>query len=856
MNQITLSILAHVDAGKTTLSEALLYKSGSIRELGRVDKGNAHLDTDEIEKSRGITVFSKQAVFNTKHTCFTLLDTPGHSDFSSETERTLNVTDYAILVMNAQTPVQSHTITLWNLLKLYKIPVFCFINKTDISFKSKEEIFSDIKEHLKGNFIDFSDIKSDDFEEKLAECDENILEKFTDGNLINDDDIINAIKSRNVVPCVFGSALKLEGVEYFLDILDKYTKMSEYGENFAAKIFKISRDNQGKRLTFMKIYGGSLKVRDTISSGEFSEKVSQIRIYSGDKFSTVDEAPAGTVCAVTGCEHTFTGESIGLENSGLQPVLHPVMAYKIIIQDGINENEAFKQFKILEEEDPELQFLWNESTKEINVRIMGEIQLEILKSLVKRCFGFDIDFDEGKIVYKETIKNKVEAAGHFEPLRHYAEVHFTIEPCDCDGICYESACSVDDLSANWQNLIKTHVFEKKHRGVLTGSEITGIKITLIAGKANIKHTSGGDFRQAVYRAIRCGLRKAESVLLEPYYDFLLSVPSDFTGRAMNDLRLKFAEFSTPQMKNGMTYIQGSAPVSTLQGYVNNLNLYTKGKGSTQLSFSNYRPCHNTSEVIAKIGYDPDADLMNSADSIFCKGGAAVLVKWDEADKYMHIDTGFGKVHTSESSKRVSISDEEMKSILEREFALSKPTQIHSEAKIHGKIDTLDNYKLEEKKQKKDCLLVDGYNIIYAWEKLRRIAENDYNAARSALMDILSNYQAYKKCIVVVVFDAYKVKGNKGSQSKYNNIYVVYTKEAETADMYIEKATREKASIYRIRVATSDNLEQVIILGRGALRISAREFEKEVENIEKLIHSDMDRENSKYKRRLGDIMSKN
>lgn len=857
MRKITIGILAHVDAGKTTLSEALLYKSGAIRKFGRVDHKDAFLDNNTIERERGITVFSKQAQISTPEINITLLDTPGHVDFSAETERVLSVVDYAILVINASEGVQGHTDTLWNLLKSYNVPVFIFVNKTDTPDFNKKNTLSELKNKLSDNCIDFTNTDSDEFKESIAFSDENLLEKYSEILDISDNDVKKSIFDRKITPCYFGSALKLNGIDEFITGIEKYTTEKKYPNDEGVRIFKIKRDEQGNRLTFLKVTGGCLKVRQSLDFPSGTEKINQIRIYSGNSYKTVETAEAGTVCAVTGPVSTYAGEGAGFEKDTYKFLLQPVLNYKMILPNDVNIHEIFEKMKILEEEEPSLHIVFD--NKNIHIRLMGEIQTEILKTLIFERFGIHVEFSEGNILYKETISDVSEGVGHYEPLRHYAEVHLLIEPYDCNGIAFESKCSEDILDKNWQKLIKTHVFEKEHRGVLIGSPITGIKITLVSGKAHIKHTEGGDFRQATYRAIRNGLAKNKSVLLEPYYNFKIEVPKENIGRVMSDIQVRYGTFSQPQTINDVSVIKGEIPVSTMQGYITEFNSYTKGKGKMSFNVCGYKPCHNSEEVIENSEYDFDSDIENSADSVFCTHGSAYLVKWYDVEKYMHIDSFIKPEKNTQKEDnyfdyfRHKATEKELEEIFNREFGKNKNNSKIYERKEHGNASTLDGYVYNEKKCLKECILVDGYNIIHSWKELNEISISNFGAARDRLLEILSNYQAYRKCLMIVVFDAYKVKGGKGSKSKYDNIHVVFTKEAETADMYIEKTTHEISKNYRVRVATSDGLEQIIILGRGASRISAREFEKEVNAITQEIRDECLKNSSFEKEYLMDKM---
>lgn len=855
MKQLILGILAHVDAGKTTLSEALLYTTGNIRKLGRVDHKDAFLDTYSFERERGITIFSKQAQLKWKNENeeinMTLLDTPGHVDFSAEMERTLQVLDYGILVVSGSDGVQGHTETLWKLLKRYNIPTFIFVNKMDLAGSDKNHIMENLKSRLDTNCVDFSDYeKSDDnFLENVATCDENVLENYMDTGEISNEEITNLIAERKVFPCFFGSALKLDGIELLLNAMANLTKNKSYSDEFGARVYKISRDSQGNRLTHMKVTGGVLKVKDVIND----EKVNQIRIYSGNKFETKDSVKAGEVCAVTGLENTRPGQGIGDQEGESIPVLEPVLTYQIILPEGCDAHNTFNKLKQLEEEDPQLDIVWNENLKEIHARLMGDVQIEILQSLIKERFDIDVTFGQGSIVYKETIKNKVEGIGHFEPLRHYAEVHLLLEPGEPgSGMVFETACKEDDLDKNWQRLILTHLYEKQHVGVLTGSHITDMKITLIGGRAHAKHTEGGDFRQATYRAVRNGLKQAESVLLEPYYEFTLEVPTENVGRAMNDISQMKGEFETPKTNGEVTEITGYAPVSTMSGYITTVNTYTRGRGRLYCKLAGYMPCHNASEVIMEINYDSERDVENPTGSVFCAYGAGFNVEWDKVKDYAHVTTDnlkdndyeepekFVPVKQPEPGKKWQMGasyaeDKELQAIFEKQFGpvkrrLANETGFGYTYNQGSGKKTQKKYVYKENKNKKNekkYLLVDGYNVIFAWKELNELAQVNLDGARLKLMDIMSNYQGYKQCELILVFDAYKVKGNIGEVSKYNNINVVYTKEAETADTYIEKVTNEIGKKYQVTVATSDRLEQMIVLSRGAVRMSSNELLQDV-----------------------------
>lgn len=851
MKKIITGILAHVDSGKTTLSEAVLYHAGEIRRLGRVDHGDAFLDTNKIERDRGITIFSKQAQLRYNDTEFTLLDTPGHVDFSTETERTLQVLDYAVLVISGTDGVQNHTETLWELLEQYNIPAFLFINKMDISERSREELIAELKNKLSDGCIDFSgDRKSDEFWEEAALCSETLMESFLENGSIESDDIKRAILKRKIFPCCFGSALKLDGIDEFLSLFDEFTISPTYGDEFGAKVFKISEDERGERLTHVKITGGVLNVKDELTASEddrdeWTEKVNQIRIYSGAKFQTADEAEAGTICAVTGLTKTYPGEGLGAEPCQETNILQPVLSYSVDIKDGTDLHTALKNLQKLEEEEPQLHIIWNEQLQEIHVQLMGEVQLEVLRRIIKERFNLDVDFDKGSIAYKETIKSVVEGVGHYEPLRHYAEVHVMLEPGkQGSGLKFRTNCSEDVLERNWQRLILTHLEEKTHLGVLTGSPITDMRITLIAGRAHKKHTEGGDFRQATYRAVRQGLRMAESVLLEPWYSFKLEIPSEFVGRAMTDVQNMSGDFSQPEISGELSVLKGTAPVSEMRDYFAEVISYTGGRGRLICSVKGYEPCHNADEVIAEIGYDCDGDTLNTADSVFCSHGAGFTVKWDEVYEHMHVESGFKNDNNIEPVSQSSVSeyisrvadDSELLKIFERTYGPIKRDMYNAMDTVKRRNSNAAKTKYKGKPLPcgTEYLLVDGYNIIFAWEDLKEIAKENLESARNMLTDRLCNYRGFKQCEIILVFDAYKVKGNKGEVEDINNIKVVYTKEAETADTYIEKVSYKLSRNHRVRVATSDGVEQLIILGNGAQRVSASEFLKEVQQIENAI----------------------
>lgn len=836
---ICVGLLAHVDAGKTTLAESILYVSGKTRTLGRVDHGNAYLDTFELERARGITIFAKQAEVDLKEKEVTFLDTPGHVDFSAEMERTLQVLDYAILVIGGADGVQGHVQTLWHLLKRYEIPTFLFVNKMDQSGTDKETLLAELQNRLSASCIDFTCEKdSEAFLEAVAMCDEEVLENYLEGEPITDCKIRKLIQKRKIFPCYFGSALKLEGIDTFLEAFDRYTICPEYADTFGAKVYKISRDAQGMRLTHLKVTGGSLRVKMVLKE---EEKVDQIRIYSGSSYRTTEEVEAGRICVITGPDTTRAGEGLGAESeAAAAPMLTPVLNYQILLPDGCDVHGMFLKLKQLEEEIPELHIVWDQQFNEIHAQVMGEVQIEILKSVILERFQTAVEFGAGNIVYKETISAPVEGAGHFEPLRHYAEVRLLLEPLPqgC-GLVFETDCSEDILDRNWQRLILTHLEEKAHRGVLTGSEITDMKITLITGKAHQKHTEGGDFRQATYRAVRQGLKKAKSVLLEPVYEYQLEVPTDQVGRAMADLQRMSAAFDPPKMEQDMAVLTGTAPVAAMRDYPREVVAYTRGCGRLFCTLKGYEPCHNTEEVIAAYGYDSEADTENPTGSVFCSHGAGFYVGWDQVEDYMHTESREKAVEKEKQRNSYElppvIDEEELKAIFERTYG-----PVKRERNVFSKrVQAPETVIRRSKKQvnEKEYLLVDGYNIIFAWEDLKELSEINIEAARMKLMDILSNYQGYKKQTLILVFDAYKVPGNVGEVQKYHNIHVVYTKEAETADQYIEKTVQEIGKKYHVTVATSDALEQMIILGQGAQRISAKGLLEEILTVNQEIRNE-------------------
>lgn len=848
MKRLTIGMLAHVDSGKTTLSEAMLYLSGGVRKLGRVDHGNAFLDTDQQERERGITIFSKQARLNWKDCEVTLLDTPGHVDFSAEMERAVQVLDYAVLLVSGADGVQGHTETLWRLLERHRVPAFLFINKMDQPDTDRDKLLAQLRERLGDGCADFSGLRGE-LLEQAAMCDEELMERYLEAGELSDGDLAALIVERKLFPCFFGSALKVEGVEELLDGLDRYTLEPDWPEQFAARVFKISRDEKGERLTWLKVTGGVLKVRDPVKGPDWEEKATQLRLYSGAKFTPAEEAPAGTVCAVTGLSRTRAGQGLGGEEDWTGPELEPVLAYQVLPPAGGDARTLLSQLRTLEEEDPQLRVGWNERLGEIRVHLMGEVQLEVLSQLMERRFGAQVAFGPGRIVYLETIAAPAEGVGHFEPLRHYAEVHLLLEPLERGaGLVLDTACSENVLDRNWQRLVLTHLMEKAHVGVLTGSPITDMKIILLTGRAHLKHTEGGDFRQATYRAVRQGLMCAKSVLLEPWYAFRLEVPTGSVGRAMTDLQRMGAEFQSPQPGAGDTSVlTGSVPVSEVGGYWTQVAAYTGGRGRFSCAVEGYRSCHNAETVVAASGYDPDRDVDNPAGSVFCAHGAGFNVPWDQVREHMHMDSGWrpagerpalqkeapARREPAMSYESRAALDKELEAIFERAYGPVKPHAFRPAPKV-SPAPKPRPWKGLKVRDGEDYLLVDGYNIIHAWDSLRAVAREDLDGARARLIDRLRNYQGWKKCKVIVVFDAYKVKGNPGSVEKAGEVYVVYTKEAETADMYIERTTYALAKErreHRVRVATSDGLEQMIILGHGAVRMPAAELEFELNQVE-------------------------
>lgn len=874
MKQLTLGILAHVDAGKTTLSEALLFTAGAIRKAGRVDKKDAFLDNYELERERGITIFSKQAVFSYEDLRITLLDTPGHVDFSTEMERTLQVLDAAVLLISAADGVQSHTRTLWKLLESYQVPVFLFVNKMDQPGADQEKILAGIQNQLSGNCVDFTPLvgtaateskgaalEADMQEamEAVAICDEELLNSFLTDGRISQEQLREKIAERKVFPCLFGSALRLQGIEALLSAIAAYAPEKTYPEAFGARVFKVTRDSQGSRLTHMKITGGTLKAKMELTCAEDKkEKVNQIRVYSGERFEAVNEAVAGSVCAVTGLLGTMAGQGLGMEKNLESPFLTPVLSYCLLLPEGTDPMAVMPKLKELEEEDPALSFTWEEELKEIHVHVMGEVQMEILKVLIRERFGLEIAFGKGRIVYKETIADTVEGVGHFEPLRHYAEVHLLLEPGEPgSGLQFEADCSEDILARNWQRLILTHLEEKQHRGVLTGSAITDMKITLVSGRAHQKHTEGGDFRNATYRAVRQGLMEAMSVLLEPYYEFRLEIPEEMTGRAMTDMEKLFADFTLTERAEGRCVLTGCAPVETMRDYQKEVYAYTRGQGSLTVRLKGYMPCHNADEVIEERHYDPEADLRNPAGSVFCSHGAGFVVPWNQVKEYMHVESCFvgdrkaieesafqeelekrkeaarkREENRSASGGEYFLGTDEIDAILQQATGAGRGLEKKKEGwqrqsrSTETRQATTRVYQGQPKKE--EYLLVDGYNVIFAWEELSALSKVTLDGARGRLLDILCDYQAMKGCRLIVVFDAYRLKGHPEEAYAYHNIYVVYTKEAETADRYIERFAHDNSKKYQITVATSDGLEQIIIRGEGCRLLSSRDLQADVE----------------------------
>ncbi len=856
MKKLTVGILAHVDAGKTTLSESMLYLSGKIRKIGRVDNKDAYLDTFELERSRGITIFSKQAILDFEDAEITLLDTPGHVDFSAEMERTLQVLDYAILVISGADGVQNHTKTLWELLKINNIPTFIFVNKMDQSGTDREIVMQSIHKQLSDRCIEFDknenqeDEKDEERNELLALCDDAVMDTYMSTGGIKQEQITGLIESRKTFPVYFGSALRQKGTEEFINGFVNYTKEKTYGNKFGAKVFKITRDEQGNRLTHLKITGGALKVKDVITSlgndGKSNpEKVNQIRVYSGEKFQTLSEIQAGSVCAVTGLNHTRAGQGIGSQSESSPPQLEPVLSYQVILEEGVDTRQLLPKLRILEEEEPELRVLWNEVHQSIHIQVMGVVQLEILQSIIKERFDIHVSYGHGEIVYKESVASVSEGVGHFEPLRHYSEVHLILEPgARGSGMVFSASCSEDILDRSWQNLVLTHLNEKQHKGVLTGSYLTDMKVTLVTGRAHNKHTAGGDFREATFRALRQGLMEAKPVLLEPYYSFQLILPENMVGRAMTDIDKMHGKCVLEQSSDGTAVLTGEAPVSNMQNYQQEVHAFTKGEGRFSISIKGYDICHEADRVIEQIGYDPELDPANPTGSVFCSKGTGYLVPWYEVKDHMHVESVLKpekhvKNQSVHQSQKEEVSDfislEEIDSILSSSHHANqgkkniwrKKSIKSSGAKEHyySSLSSSSSYQTSpiNTTSAEEYLLVDGYNIIHAWPELEEISKENMEAARSKLMDILSNYQPIRACNIMLVFDAYRVEGRKESVEDHHNIRVVYTGEAQTADQYIEKFAHTNKKNYRIIVATSDGLQQIIVRGAGARLLSARDL---------------------------------
>ena len=838
MKRLTTGIMAHVDAGKTTLTEAMLYLTGNIRHLGRVDHGDAFLDTQELERERGITIYAKQAILRRGDLELTLVDTPGHVDFSAETERALQVLDCAILVVSAADGVQGHTETLWQLLEEAGVPVFLFVNKMDQPNEGKAAILKQLEGRLGHGFVDMTDPEARG--EGAALCSEELMERYLSGEEFTQEELAALVVQRQLFPVYFGSALQVEGVEELLDGIEAYTLEPEWPQDFGARVFKITRDERGERLTWLKVTGGQMRVREVLHGPNWEEKVNQIRLYSGAKFTAVDVAPAGTVCAVTGLTHTTAGEGLGAEENWTGPRLEPVLSYQVIPPEGVDASTLLERLRRLEEEDPQLQVEWEPHAEQVRVKLMGQVHREVLERELRRRFDLDVTFGPGSIVYLETLAKPVEGVGHFEPLRHYAEVHLLLEPLERGaGLQIDTVCSEDVLDGNWQRLILTHLVERQHVGVLTGSPITDLKLTLLTGKGHLKHTEGGDFRQATYRAIRQGLMMGETILLEPWYTFRLEVPGESVGRAMTDVQRMCGEFEGPQMRGETAVLTGSLPVSEVGDYWSQVAAYTQGRGRFSCRLDGYRPCHNTQQVVEERGYDPDRDVDNPSGSVFCDHGAGVHVPWNEVRSHMHVDSGWlpeeeraRKAQPAPQFQRGYAAqvalDQELEEIFARTYGAVKPRAFHS-VKATTKPKERP-WKGLKQRTGKDYLLVDGYNIIHAWEDLSALAREDLDGARAKLIDLLRNYQSWRGCQVIVVFDAYKVKGGKGAVEQLGDLYVVYTKEAETADMYIERTTYQLSRDNRVRVATSDGLEQMIILGHGAQRMSAAELKYETDQV--------------------------
>ena len=863
MKKLVIGILAHVDAGKTTLSEAMLYTCGAIRTLGRVDHQDAFLDTFALERERGITIFSKQALLPLPEVEVQLLDTPGHVDFSAEMERTLQVLDGAVLVISGTDGIQSHTRTLWRLLERYHVPTFLFVNKMDLAGADRGALLAELRRQLAEGCVDFTAPREERLE-SVALCDEEVLSAYLERGAVSDGEIAGLIARRRLFPCWFGSALKLEGVEDLLEGLGRYAPRPDYPAAFGARVYKIARDGQGTRLTYLKVTGGTLRVKASLTNRRaelpedriWEEKADQLRLYSGAKFRTVEEVPAGTVCAVTGLSRTVPGEGLGADPGAAAPALEPPLTYRVLLPDGCDPHTALQKLRSLEEEDPQLHIVWSEQLRQIHIQLMGEVQLEILGRILAERFDLAVSFGPGSIVYRETIAAPVEGVGHYEPLRHYAEVHLLLRPGERDsGLQFDADCPEDQLDGHWQRLILTHLEEKRHLGVLTGAPVTDMRITLVAGRAHVKHTEGGDFRQATYRAVRQGLMQARSVLLEPWYRFRLEVPAPQMGRAMSDIQRMGGDCAPPETAGEDGVLTGAAPVAGLRDYAAEVTAYTRGRGRLACTLAGYRPCHNADEVIAGAGYDPERDVDNSPDSVFCAHGAGVLVPWNRVRDHMHVAGGRLEEAREPQSAAPQLrraappsggleQDAELRAIFERTYGQVRDRAFQArEQRVRRETETLpDRQAIRTQIAGPEYLLVDGYNIIFAWEELKTVARDNLDAARKNLMDLLSNYQGFRKCELILVFDAYKVPHGTGGVSRYHNISVVYTKEAETADAYIERVTYQLGGQHRVRVATSDNAEQLIILGHGALRVSAAAFHEEIEQAEGQIAAILERNN--------------
>ena len=855
-NNIVLGILAHVDAGKTTLSEAMLYLSGKLKKLGRVDHRDSFLDNNSLERARGITIFSKQAVMPLGEMTVTLLDTPGHVDFSAEAERSLQVLDYAVLVISGTDGVQAHTETLWKLLERYNVPVFIFVTKMDLPGCDRQEIMDGLRTRLSERCVDFS-AEGEALFESAAMCSEEAMDEYIETGSIGTKRMRDMLRRREIFPCCFGSGLRTEGVAEFLNTLELYARPGDYGEDFSARVYKIARDAQGNRMTFMKVTGGALRVRSLMKYADrdgnaFEEKISQLRIYSGAKYDTAETVLPGQICAALGLTGTYPGQGLGAAGDFAEPLLEPVMSYRVILPPQSDPAVLLPKLMQLDQEDPQLHIVWNERTREISVQLMGRVQAEIFRSLVKERFDTDITLDTGRIMYRETIKDTVEGVGHFEPLRHYAEVHLLLEPLPRgSGIELSSICPEDELDRSWQRLILTHLAEKQHIGVLTGSPVTDIRFTLAAGRAHIKHTEGGDFRQATYRAVRQGLMQAESVLLEPWYSFVLEVPAEQIGRAISDVRAMNGEIDSPEDTGGMMRLEGAAPVAGMNEYMQELLAYTHGRGRLSLTPGGYRACRDQQKIVDAIGYEAERDTDNPADSVFCSHGAGVNIPWDQVKDYMHLESCL-KPPVEETApaaapryRSLSIDDRELEAIMEREFGKIKRPQYSAR-----QVNAAASEPVFEKKP--EFIIVDGYNLIFAWDELKKLAADRLDLARGRLMDMLSNYCGFTKAKLVLVFDGFRTPGNPGSREDYHNINVAFTKDGETGDAYIERLADEIGKNYSVRVVTSDNLIRLSALRSGVLRCSSGEFKNEVEWVLGQIDAVLKKSNeSAHKTRIAD-----